>query len=278
MEITIKSGVLCSFLERASCDKLVKDLRIQCDSDNTMSTMFGTVDKNFYGELICKDVIVNQSGVVEIPNLKTVIDILGRTDSESNVKMLTRETDTTSEFCITDGNDINKMMVVLQQCGMNKPISFTTLDGDMASLDKDNLVFKQSIKYENGFNVDVNILNEVQKDASAFGYENYKFVVSKKNDKPILKCNIMNFHSGEKFVRVLASNTAIGDYTKINEVVVGSCFKEVLKTIKNTMEKTEDKNNAPSIKMYIDDMCILLTDGKSFYYNIATAIIDGNQN
>lgn len=270
MEITIKSGTLCSFLKRAYCEKLVKDLRIQCDTDNTMTTMFGTVDKNFYGELICKDVIVNKSGVVEIPNLKKVIDIIGRTDSESTVKMLTRETDTSAEFCITDGNDINKMMVVLQQSGFDKPVSFTTLDGDLNSLDKDNLIFKQSIKYENGFKVDVNILNELQNDAAVFGYECYKFVVGKKNDKPVLKCNIVNYHTGEKFVRNLASNTAIGDYTKINEVVVGSCFKEVIKSIKNTVEKSDDKTVVPSIDLYIDDMCILLTDNKSFYYNIAT--------
>lgn len=276
MKISINSEVFQTFLERCMVsDSLIRDLVIQCD-ENGMHAMFGTLDHNLYGEVHCTDVIVDESGTLEIPQLGKLINIVKRTDSKSTLSIITKETPNGSEYLITDGIAVNKVSIILQQSGLEKPTSWKSINGKKA-LDTENKIFMGRVEFKNGCKLDVNILNEVVGDAKAFVYDAYKFGTKENKDKTkqFLNCSILNQHTTEKLTRVLATGNFM-NFGDIPSIVLGRCFKEVISTIKSTTKKAEDDKSASGkeLSIYLDEAGMLITDEKNFYYVIGTAEIN----
>lgn len=280
MDIQVNPNDFQNFLKKCSCNDLIKDLVIQADEKGLMAR-FCTKEKTLYGEVYLPDITVNADGVLKIPRVKQLISSVSRFNSEL-VRIITKEPSdgSTPEYCITDGVGINKIKTNLLQTSDAVVVeSYDSLsNGKM--FDTQTLEYLGQFQYENGCKVDYDMLVEVLKDAKAFGYEVYRFftkTVKKKDQDPktYLMCSIINEHTQESFNRTIAETNFIGDPAKIPEVYVGGGFRQIVTAIMSSIttvkvdENTEEKKK-PIINMYFHEMSILLTDGKTFFFNVHT--------
>lgn len=278
MDIQVNPNEFQNFLKRCSCNDLIKDLVIQADNGE-LKSRFCTKEKTMYGEVYLPEITCNADGVLKIPRLKQLLSTVARYESEL-VRIITKEPadGSTPEYCITDGVGVNKIKTNLLQTSDAVVVeSYDSLsNGKM--FDKNTLEYLGQYKYENGCRVDYDMLVEVLKDAKAFNYEVYKFyikTVNKKNQQPktYLMCSITNEHTQESFSRTLAETNFIGDPTKIPEVYIGGGFRQVVTGIMSSINLKPDdgdKPKKPIINLYFHEMSILLTDGKTFFFNIHT--------
>lgn len=276
MDIQVKSNDFQRFLKRCHCNDLIKDLVIQADDDG-IHARFSTKEKTLYGEIYLPDIAAKkESGTLKIPRVKQLLSTVARINSDI-VRIVTRDADDGShEYCITDGVGVGKIKTrMLQTDDANVVESYDSLlDGKM--FDTETLEYVSKVKYENGCKVDYAMLSEVLKDSKAFGYEVYRFYTktTKKDneEKTFLMCAITNEHTQETFNRTIAENNFIGDPKKIPDCYVGGGFREIITALIGTVDKeTGEETNTPvNVSMYFDENAILLTDNKTFYFNLNT--------
>lgn len=276
MDIQVKSTDFQRFLKRCHCNDLIKDLFIQAD-DKGLVARFSTKEKTLYGEVYLPNITMNSDGTLKIPRVKQLFSMVGRVNSDI-IRLITRDSeDGSHEFCITDGVGVGKIKSrMLQTDDATVVESYDSLpDGQM--FDTANLHYViPDIHYENGCKVDYSMLTELLKDSKAFGYETYRFYVKSakkgKDSKTYLMCSIVNEHTQETFNRTIAEGNFIGDAEKIPECTVGGGFREIVTSLIGTVDKSsgEEQNTPVNVNMYFHENSILLTDGKTFYFNIHT--------
>lgn len=273
MDIQVKSDDLQRFLKRCHCNDLVKDLLIQADEKGLVAR-FSTKEKTLYGEVYLPNITCNESGTLKIPRVKQLFAMIGRVGS-GVIRIITRDSEDGHEFVMTDGIGVGKIKTrMLQTDDATVVESYDSLpDGQM--FDTENLHYViPDIHYENGCKVDYSMLMELLKDSKAFGYETYKFYTktSKQNKKTYLMCSIVNEHTQETFNRTVADGNFIGNADMIPECIVGGGFREIVTSLIGTVDKNsgEEEHTPVSVNMYFHENSILITDGKTFYFNIHT--------
>lgn len=273
MDIQVKSDDLQRFLKRCHCNDLVKDLLIQADEKGLVAR-FSTKEKTLYGEVYLPNITCNESGTLKIPRVKQLFAMIGRVGS-GVIRIITRDSEDGHEFVMTDGIGVGKIKTrMLQTDDATVVESYDSLpDGQM--FDTANLHYViPDIHYENGCKVDYSMLMELLKDSKAFGYETYKFYTktSKQNKKTYLMCSIVNEHTQETFNRTVADGNFIGNADMIPECIVGGGFREIVTSLIGTVDKNsgEEEHTPVSVNMYFHENSILITDGKTFYFNIHT--------
>lgn len=273
MDIQVKSDDLQRFLKRCHCNDLVKDLLIQADEKGLVAR-FSTKEKTLYGEVYLPNITCNESGTLKIPRVKQLFAMIGRVGS-GVIRIITRDSEDGHEFVMTDGIGVGKIKTrMLQTDDATVVESYDSLpDGQM--FDTENLHYViPDIHYENGCKVDYSMLMELLKDSKAFGYETYKFYTktSKQNKKTYLMCSIVNEHTQETFNRTVADGNFLGNADMIPECVVGGGFREIVTSLIGTVDKNsgEEEHTPVSVNMYFHENSILITDSKTFYFNIHT--------
>lgn len=268
MDIQVKAEELLRFLKRCNCAGLIKDLICQTDG-NALIARFATKERYMYGEVYIPNLKVTVPGTLSIPRIKLLIDVAGRLD-DGIVRIMTKETEDTPQYALTNGKAMVSMLQI-DDAGICE--SFESIPEDKVMFDKDTLQFAGgAVQYKNGCEIDYGMLNEVLKDATAFGYERYEFKVKQNKKGTTLICSIVNEHTGERFTRTVANSGFIGNVEEIPSVIVGGGFKEIIKTVVANSEPTDEtkKEQTPKIQMYFDQNVVLITDGKSFYFNLNT--------
>ena len=276
MDIQVNTNDFQNFLKMCACNELIKDLVVQAD-ENGLHARFCTKEKTMYGEVHLKDITLNSSGVLKAPRLKQLSATVGRVNSDI-FRIVTKEPadGSTPMVCITDGVGMNNVKTNLLQAGDAVIVeSYDSLNHNKVMFDPKTLyyiIFDGS--YENGCRVDTDMLAEVLKDAKAFDSETYKFTVKtvKKKDqelKTFLVCSIVNDMTQESMTRTIADGNFIGDPTKIPEVYVGGGFRQIITGILSSIKKSDDTQK-PVLNIYFNEMSILVTDGKSFFFNLHT--------
>lgn len=264
MDIQVSCDEFKRFLKKCYSGGLVKDLVVQASEEKGLVARFSTKERSFYAEVYLKGVKVSEEGVIKIPHVKKLMEVISRSDSN-----MIRIKSNDDVFVITDGSAVGKMKADMLQVDEATTIdSYKEIQNLGKMFDDANLEYiLPGIKYENGVRLPCGMISEVLKDAKAFGYEVYNFVVTKnKENKCQLKCIIVNEHTTEKHQRVIAENDFIGDISGINNIKVGKEFREVMDGVLG-----EEKEN---IEIYFNEASLLITDRSTFYFNLHT--IDDN--
>lgn len=264
MDIQVSCDEFKRFLKKCYTGGLVKDLVVQASEEKGLVARFSTKERSFYAEVYLKGVKVSEEGVIKIPHVKKLMEVISRSDSN-----MIRIKSNDDVFVITDGSAVGKMKADMLQVDEASTIdSYKEIQNLGKMFDDENLEYiLPGIKYENGVKLPCGMLSEVLKDAKAFGYEVYNFVVTKnKENKCQLKCIIVNEHTTEKHQRVIADTDFIGDISGIHNIKVGKGFREVMDGVLG-----EEKEN---IEIYFNDASLLITDKSTFYFNLHT--IDDN--
>lgn len=264
MDIQVSCDEFKRFLKKCYTGGLVKDLVVQASEEKGLVARFSTKERSFYAEVYLKGVKVSEEGVIKIPHVKKLMEVISRSDSN-----MIRIKSNDDVFVITDGSAVGKMKADMLQVDEASTIeSYKKIQNLGKMFDDENLEYiLPGIKYENGVKLSCGMISEVLKDAKAFGYEVYNFVVTKnKENKCQLKCIIVNEHTTEKHQRVIADTDFIGDISGISNIKVGKGFREVMDGVLG-----EEKEN---IEIYFNDASLLITDKSTFYFNLHT--IDDN--
>lgn len=260
MDIQVSCEEFRSFLKKCYTGGLVKDLVVQADKEKGIFARFSTKEKSFYAEVYLKGVKVTEEGVIKIPHVKKLMDVISRADSK-----LIRIKSNEDVFVVTDGSAVGKMKADMLQVGDAEIIeSYSEIQNLGKMFDTSSLEYiLPGIKYENGVKLPCGMINEVLKDAKAFGYEVYNFQTTQNKDKKYqLKCLIVNEHTTEKHQRVIAESDFIGDATKVNEIKVGKGFREIMEGVLG-----EEKE---LIEIYFNEASLLITDNNTFFFNLHT--------
>lgn len=268
MDIKVKAEEMLRFLKRCNVSGLIKDLIFQTDGESLVAR-FATKERYMYGEVYIPSVVVKEQGTLSVPRIKALIDVTARLD-DGLIRIVTSESADVPSFALTNGKANVKLMQI-DDAGICE--SNDSIPEDKVMFDKDTLQFAGgAVEYKNGCEIEYGMLNEILKDASAFNYERYEFKVKTTKTGTQLVCSIVNEHTNEKFTRVVADGGFIGDVGKIPSVIVGGGFKEIIKTIVSSPEPLDEakKDQQPRIKMYFDAMSVLITDGRTFFYNLNT--------
>lgn len=249
MKVTIKTEALLNFLKKCLLPKLTKDM-VLFAKDNMISARLTDKKKSFYFEVYQKkDIKVNEEGYITIANLEKVIACLQRLRGDV-VAIKSNET----EFLITDGS---------------KPVKFMQITEEVVEsyvkkkyLDHENLTYLDGqIKFENGVEIEYEVLNELLGDAKAFGFEKYNFYVSGEE----CWCKIEDIHLNQSLKSKLKIVKYMND-NKIYNVTVGIGFREMITALakEKSKEKQEDKN---IIQIFTSQQVILITtaERKQFY-------------
>lgn len=263
MDIQVSCEQFQKFIKRCYCGGLIKDLVLQA-SDGQLLSKFATKAKDFYAEVYLENVDVIEEGVIKIPNLKKILDVISRIESDY-IKIKSNE----EVFIITDGSGVGKLRVSMLQTSEAEIIeSFHDIKnlGKMFDTEKLHYVIAD-INYENGCEITHGAISEILKDAKAFGYEIYNFKTKElkrknKGKTMQLRCCIVNQHTTEKLQRVISEDNFLGDPGEIPECILGKGFREILDGICG-----EDKE---MVQFYFTENSCLLTDGKSYFYNLHT--------
>ena len=267
MDIQSKAEEMIRFLKRCNCSDLIKDLICQTDG-NTLVARFATKERYMYGEVYILNIDVKEQGTLSIPRIKQLISVASRLD-EGLIRIITKEAEDTPHYALTNGKaSVNLLQI--DDAGICE--SHDSIPEDKVMFDKETLQFAGgAVEYKNGCEIDYGMLNEILKDAAAFGYERYEFKIKKNKKGTQLICSIVNEHTNEKFTRTVADSGFIGNVDEIPNVTVGGGFKEIIKTVVGNPEPIDEaKKEQPKIQMYFDPNAVLITDGKTFFYNLNT--------
>ena len=268
MDIKAKAEEMIRFLKRCSCSGLIKDLICQTDGE-TFVARFATKERYMYGEVYIPNIVVKEQGTLSVPRIKQLIDVASRLD-EGIIRIVTKESEDVPQYALTNGKATVNLLQI-DDAGICE--SHDSIPEDKVMFDKDTLQFAGgAVEYKNGCEIDYGMLNEILKDAAAFGYERYEFKVKKTKSGTQLVCSIVNEHTNEKFTRMVADSGFIGNVEEIPSVIVGGGFKEIIKTVVGNPEPIDEtkKDVSPKIQMYFDTNAVLITDGKTFYFNLNT--------
>ena len=259
MDIQVSSEEFKSFLKKCHSGGLVKDLVIQATEDKGIFSRFATKEKSFYAEVYLKNVKVTTEGVIKVPHVKKLMDVIARADSKL-IRIISNE----DTFTVTDGAGVGKMKTDMLQIGDAEVVeSYHDIQNLGKMFDVNDLKYTVAgIQYENGCKITCGMLSEVLKDAKAFGYEVYNFQTKDVKGKKQLRCFIVNQHTTEKLQRVVADGDFLGDVDSIKESVVGKGFREVLEGLLG-----EEKE---ILEIYFHESSWLITDRATFYFNIHT--------
>ena len=258
MDIQVSCEEFKAFLKKCHSGGLVKDLVIQANETGIVSR-FATKEKSFYAEVYLKNVKVNAEGVIKVPHVKKLLDVISRADSK-----LIRIVSTEDTFIVTDGGGVGKMKTDMLQIGDAEVVeSYHDIQSLGKMFDSQTLAYNVAgIQYENGCRVTCGMLSEILKDAKAFGYEVYNFQTKVAKGKTQLHCYIVNQHTTEKLKRVIADGDFIGDITSVKESIVGKGFREILDGVLG-----EEKEQ---IEIYFHENSWLITDRETFFFNLHT--------
>lgn len=259
MVIQVYAEEFKSFLKKCHTGGLVKDLVIQAEADKGIFARFATKEKSFYAEVYLKNVKVYSDGLIKIPHVKKLMDVISRSDSKI-IRIVSSE----DAFCVTDGAAVGKMKTDMLQMSDSEIVeSYHDIQNLGKMFNTESLEYTiAGIQYEHGCRITCGMLSEILKDAKAFGYEIYNFQTKQVKSKTQLRCYIVNQYTTEKMQRVVADDDFIGDITKVPETIVGKGFREVLEGILG-----EEKEQ---IEIYFHEMSWLITDRETFYFNIHT--------
>ena len=267
MDIQTKAEEILRFLKRCNCSDLIKDLICQTDGNNLVAR-FCTKERYMYGEVYAACGDVKEQGTLSIPRIKQLINVASRLD-EGLIRIITKQTDEAPVYALTNGKATVNLLQI-DDAGICE--SHDSIPEDKVMFDKDTLQFAGgAVEFKNGCEIDYAMLNEIIKDATAFSYDRYEFKVKKTKKGIQFVCSIVNEHTGEKFTRTVAENGFIGNVEEIPSATVGGGSKEIVKAIISNPEPIDEaKKEQPKVKMYFDKMAILITDGKTFFYNLNT--------
>lgn len=252
MDFQCRVEVLKNFLKKAKMD-LVTDLILH-GADDKLFAKFSDVNSSMYCEIYEPSIKISKPGNIRIPSIKQVLSTLDRIDSDA-IRIVSDET----KFIMTDGSQVGKSKITLNQVDKEYIASNSRIDGKMGLFDKEALTYVNGrFKFEEGFEMDIGSLETSLKDAKAFDIERYFF----SEDAGVLSCKIENVTLGNSYTRKLPTIAKIGTKT-ITPVVVGLGFRDIVNAISSEKE-------IKKIKMYVNDAVILLTNGISFYYCLHT--------
>lgn len=256
MDVIVNAEKFRQFLEKCSLQGIIKDLVIHTNGKTGLFSKFADKSKTMYGEVYLTESKTHEEGNIRIPNLKKVMEIMKRCDSD-----LVRIKSTADAVAFSDGVGVGKFNAnILQSSDAELVESFDPIAKNLGFFDKDALTYANGqIQYADGFEIPTGMLMTVVDDAKAFSYEIFTIDYVKGN----LKCKLENTATTEKFTRTIADSGSFGSVDNMPSVVLGLGFKEMIKTLDKT-------NNKEAIKMYVNEQCILLTNGKDVYFNLAT--------
>lgn len=260
MDIQVSCDEFKRFLKKCYTGGLVKDLVVQASEEKGLVARFSTKERSFYAEVYLKGVKVSEEGVIKIPHVKKLMEVISRSDSN-----MIRIKSNDDVFVITDGSAVGKMKADMLQVDAASTIdSYREIQNLGKMFDTEKLIhIMPGIEYKNGVKIPCGMISEVLKDAKAFGYEVYNFVATKnKENKYQLKCIIVNEHTTEKHQRVIAETDFIGDISGVNNIKVGKGFREIMDGVLGEEKETID--------IYFDELSLLITDNSSFYFNLHT--------
>lgn len=254
MDIEIKTQALQNFIARCKIDGIVDDVVIRTDNNNLFA-FFGPPDSTMYIENYEALNKIHEEGKIQVPSLEKLSKICDRIESP-----LVRMVSNNDKVIITDGKGSNKSKLTFTQVGeefVNSHQRFKDSPGK--PFNKEKLEFLGET-YKNGFEVSIEALDTILKDAKAFGYEIYKFSEKEGMFHCTIKTKLRDIP--DTFQRTVPTLVKLGD--PILEVTVGLGFKEIIKAIKFD-------NTIKQVKFFVGPQAILITDGIRFYYNLTTA-------
>jgi len=256
MDVIVNVEKFRQFLEKCSLQGIIKDLVVHTNGNAGLFSKFADKSKTMYGEVYLTEIKINEEGNIRIPNLKKLMEIMKRCDSD-----LVRIKSTADAVVFSDGVGVGKFNAkILQTSDAELVESFDPIANNLSAFDKDTLTYANGlIQYADGFEMPTGMLMTLVDDAKAFSYEIFTINYAKGS----LKCKLENTATTEKFTRTIADSGGFGSVDNMPSVVLGLGFKEMVKTL-------DKANNKEKIKMYIDERCILLTNGKDVYFNLAT--------
>ena len=263
MDIQIDTDLLKRFLKRCYMNGLVTDLVIQA-SDGKMFSLISEPSTLFYNEIYETKLKIFKDGLIRVPDLKKLINIINR--AEGNI---IRILSTGDLFVITDGNGIGKFRAEVFQVSEADTVStYDAIEANGRRFDKENYTYtSKKLQYNEAVEIQIGSLNTLIKDAHAFACESYNFNIHKtKKQGTFLRCTIENGTTGEKFHRVISNKGHNCNIEDISEATFGNAFKEIIIAISG--EKSNDKEDNSKCLMYIIEQAMLITDGKSYFYNL----------
>lgn len=260
MDIQLNAANFKQFLVRCAWGGVIRDLVIHTAPNNRILARVTDKMVTMAAEIYQDGVKITEEGNIKVPNLQKLIAAVNRTDSE-----IVRIKSTTDAFLLTDGTGVGKIHSNMAQTSDAEIVeSYHAIEGVLDFFDKDNLTYNRGkIAYVDGVELPIGVLQDVVDDAKAFNYETFKLTPA----KGMLKCRIENNSTGENFTRTIADKDFIGCLDNIPITMVGMGFKEIIKAIK-------DSNPKDRVKLYVNEMAWLLTNGKDYFYNINTMEIE----
>lgn len=255
MDFQIKSDSFRRFLTKCRLSGLIKDLMLQ-GSDGKLYARFTDTSGTMYCEVLENSVKITEAGSIRIIALDKLLSVINRSDSE-----LMRVKSNDNLFVITDGNEVGKFRADLTQAGEAEYIeSYQKVSGASGKIfDRESLEYVDGkYKFTDGFEVPLEMLQTILKDAKAFGFEVYRF--SEKEGK--LSCSIEDKATGEKFNRKVQVEKKIGN--PIEAVTVGMGFREMIGSLER--DSSGDKNKKEIVKLYFNPSVLLITNGDNYYY------------
>ena len=265
MEIQIRTVAFKQFLKRCHMPKVITDLVIQA-SDNKITARFGDVNHVIYGEIFEEDVKIVKEGLIRIVSLKQVIDVINRVETDI-IKIVSND----KVFVITDGNTAGKFRTEMFQASEAEIIaSFAVCEGKQPFDRKAMTYSKMKFQYDSNIEVKIGTLNTIIADSKAFGLERYHFNLHQtKKAGTFLRCSIENGNSGDKFHRTITNSGNGCKIEDINEATFGQAFKDVVSALSGDKTIKKDDKDVQKVLIYIHKEAMLLTDGKSYFYNLS---------
>ena len=252
MDFQCRVEVLSKFLSKAKMDQ-VTDLILH-GNEQGIFAKFSDVNSSMYIEIYEPGVKVAKSGNIRIPSIKQVLATLGRIESDV-IRVVSDET----KFIITDGNQVGKSKVNLNQVEKEYINSNSRIEGKLGLFNREELSYVSgTFKFEEGFELDIGVLDTILKDAKAFEVERYNF----SEEAGVLACKIENVALGNFYNRKLPTIQKIGT-NPIKPVIVGLGFRDMVNAI------SSDKD-IKKLKVFFNEAVILLTDNTNFFYCLHT--------
>ena len=260
MDFQIIRKTFIEFLERCRCGKMVKDLILKADKDS-LYAMFTDSNSNMYAEIYDKSARIKEQGLVKIPSIAKIIDILKRSDSDS---VLLKSVE--GLFVITDGQKAGKFKVKVTEVGDEDFVeSYHKVKQNPGLFDKKTLTYaKGKVTYADGFKIPIDSLVSVLADAKAFDFELFSFSIDKAG---VLSCDIEDKSTNDTFTRKMITHEKIGNDIKAH--AVGTGLREIIAGIVGGIGDSKDEAKK-IVTVYFHERAILFTDLQTYYYNLNT--------
>lgn len=263
IDFVIKVETFINFLSKCRFDKLVVDLHLTI-KDGKLFARFSDINRNLYCEVVETGIKIIQEGSINIVNLSKLTNLLERVNSD-----LCKLIANSDKFIIYDGIKAGCSKLTLTQLGDVEYVESYKNIKDIPNLfDQAKLLYAEKFQYQHGYEIPLDSLLMILKDAKAFGFEIYKFL----EKDGMLMCSIEDKSLQESFVRNIITTSKIGTgVIPPTGVIVSTGFREMLTALDKI--KMEDKSQK-TIKLYFTDSSVLLTDGKTYFYNLHVAMQD----